>query len=337
MNSKPLISICIPTYNRCNYLQKSIESIISQAEFKDGKVEIVISDNASTDNTQFVVQKYTSKYKNIRYFRNSENISIKNFPLALSRGNGLFRKLSNDTFLYCKNSLKKLCILIDKYSTNRKIIFLLNGNRKDIKEEIIYCNNFSRFTDVACSWTAWSGGFGIWENECDGLLDDTSGCELLLWQCKKIYSMVAQNGEAIIYNSRLLIVQEVINKDRTYGLYKVLYENLISILNEYLISGMISETVVDHVRKEQLYILTESIIRKEINTSNDILCKDEDLKKLVFCEIKNRFNFDEYMIFYEKKKKILLLKLNLKNILNKLGLLKAVKNVYQILQINYHH
>ena len=39
---KPLLSICIPTYNRCEYLKKSIETIISQKEFSDENVEIVI-------------------------------------------------------------------------------------------------------------------------------------------------------------------------------------------------------------------------------------------------------------------------------------------------------
>lgn len=50
--SLPLLSICIPTYNRSTYLRESIESIIHQSEFISGDVEIVISDNASTDNTE---------------------------------------------------------------------------------------------------------------------------------------------------------------------------------------------------------------------------------------------------------------------------------------------
>ena len=44
---KPLVSICIPTYNRVEQLKITMESIMAQPEFREGKVEIVISDNAS--------------------------------------------------------------------------------------------------------------------------------------------------------------------------------------------------------------------------------------------------------------------------------------------------
>ena len=62
---KPLLSICIPTYNRSKYLKNSIESIICQQEFLDGKVEIVISDNASEDDTPSAVKAYTDRYSNV--------------------------------------------------------------------------------------------------------------------------------------------------------------------------------------------------------------------------------------------------------------------------------
>ena len=48
---KPLVSICIPTYNRVEQLKITMESIMAQPEFREGKVEIVISDNASDDDT----------------------------------------------------------------------------------------------------------------------------------------------------------------------------------------------------------------------------------------------------------------------------------------------
>jgi abequosyltransferase len=48
---RPLLSICIPTYNRSQYLKQALETYVSNAAFDD-EVEIVISDNASTDNTE---------------------------------------------------------------------------------------------------------------------------------------------------------------------------------------------------------------------------------------------------------------------------------------------
>ena len=70
----PQLSICIPTYNRKVYLKQCIESIVNQKWFNKEDVEIVISDNASNDNTTDLIREYQNKYQNIRYFRNKKNI-----------------------------------------------------------------------------------------------------------------------------------------------------------------------------------------------------------------------------------------------------------------------
>ena len=88
MNNNPLFSICIPTYNRSNELKRCIESIISQDGFDDVNVEIIISDNCSTDNTDEVVKPYILKYKNIKYYRNKKNVTMENFPIVLSEATG---------------------------------------------------------------------------------------------------------------------------------------------------------------------------------------------------------------------------------------------------------
>lgn len=73
-NKKPILSICIPTWNRWYSLEHTLKSIIDQDEFISWDIEIVISDNASTDETEIEIWKLCKKYKNIKYFRNKENI-----------------------------------------------------------------------------------------------------------------------------------------------------------------------------------------------------------------------------------------------------------------------
>lgn len=80
ISTKPLLSICIPTYNRSAALDTCLFSICSQLTWDALKIEIIISDNASTDNTKSIVTKWQSKFSNIRYYCNDENIGgIKNF------------------------------------------------------------------------------------------------------------------------------------------------------------------------------------------------------------------------------------------------------------------
>ena len=81
----PVLSICIPTYNRGYVIKKTIDSVCSQPEFNNWKVELIVSDNASTDNTEQIVKDFQKKYNNIKYFRNSSNIwAMKNILKSYS-------------------------------------------------------------------------------------------------------------------------------------------------------------------------------------------------------------------------------------------------------------
>jgi len=53
-----LLSICIPTCNRSRLLHESLTSILNSAKGYEDKIEIVISDNVSTDDTGSVVARF---------------------------------------------------------------------------------------------------------------------------------------------------------------------------------------------------------------------------------------------------------------------------------------
>lgn len=64
--TKPLLSICIATYNRAGYIGETLESIIPQIT---DEVEIVVVDGASTDDTSNVVKNYVEVCKQINYIQ----------------------------------------------------------------------------------------------------------------------------------------------------------------------------------------------------------------------------------------------------------------------------
>ena len=65
----PKVSIVIPTYNRADYLNECLESIINQ---NYPNLEIIVSDDNSTDNTFEVVKKFQKKYPFIKYVKNNK-------------------------------------------------------------------------------------------------------------------------------------------------------------------------------------------------------------------------------------------------------------------------
>jgi glycosyltransferase involved in cell wall biosynthesis len=72
----PLLSICIPTRNRAETLRLALRNVVSEAAPLAGRVEVVVSDNASTDHTAAVLAEQGAQVRwqvrpeNIGYFRN---------------------------------------------------------------------------------------------------------------------------------------------------------------------------------------------------------------------------------------------------------------------------
>ncbi len=92
MNKKPLLSIAIPTYNNANHLGELLDSIIKSAQNFTDRIEVVILNDGSTDNTIELVNQYLKKY---HFFKLT---SQKNVGLGGSRNNLL--KLIKGRYLW---------------------------------------------------------------------------------------------------------------------------------------------------------------------------------------------------------------------------------------------
>jgi glycosyltransferase involved in cell wall biosynthesis len=311
--NKPLLSICIPTYNRASYLKKSIESIISQKEFIDEKVEIIISDNASSDDTQSVVACYTSKYKNIHYFKNEKNVRDQNFPIVLSEGNGLLRRLSNDTSIYKPDALYQICKVIENNLQDRPYIFWAEGCGK-IKEQLKFFNFRDGITDVSFYITAISC-FSVWENECIDIKNDISGCELSLWQVRKSLEIMHKADKVLVFNEKTLNIQPVKNKDISYGLFKVFYNNYFYLLSPYFQNASLVESDREYLEKDLLYnFFTNWCVNWELNNKKFCYSKTENLKDAIESQYKNKPYWEKYCHYYKRK----YFKQKIKNIVKKI-------------------
>ena len=128
--TKPILSICIPTYNRASYLQATLDSIVAQPIFqRTSDIEIVISDNCSTDATQDVVAVYKKKFPDkLFYHRTEKNIGFDNFREVLSVAHGKFRKLNNDTLVHRRGSLDMMVNVVKDCERNGEIPFFQTGS-----------------------------------------------------------------------------------------------------------------------------------------------------------------------------------------------------------------
>lgn len=71
----PLLSICIPTYNRATLLDVCLASILPQVQRWGETVEVIISDDASSDGTEVLLDRYAEQY-HFRRHRRKENAGL---------------------------------------------------------------------------------------------------------------------------------------------------------------------------------------------------------------------------------------------------------------------
>lgn len=84
--SPPRVSIGLPVYNGADYLREALDSLLAQT-FTD--LEVIICDNASTDETEVICKEYASRDERVRYERQPTNLGAAanyNRCFALARG-----------------------------------------------------------------------------------------------------------------------------------------------------------------------------------------------------------------------------------------------------------
>lgn len=249
----PILSICIPTYNRAAHLKATLDSIVAQREFCDGNdVEIVISDNCSSDDTCETAQAYVSKYPGkIVYHRNDTNIFTANCERVMSLGNGEFLKLHNDTaLLHDRESIAKMLEIIQKARAQNALPFFLNGCCK-AKDEFLV-TSLDEFIRETKYWGTWICAFGLWRKDFTGvseMMRETS--KTLLSQSWVLLNAIAQGRKVLISNAHLFDVAPV-SKKGGYNVAEVFGFNYNALLKELHDRGKLSPSVYKTAKRDIL-------------------------------------------------------------------------------------
>src|SRR5690349_17462512 len=103
----PVLTIAIPTFNRANYLEMNLGRLVDECScIAPGTIEIIVSDNHSTDTTPEVVARAIERGLPIRYLRNAMDIgSDANIAQCFNEATGHYVQIMGDDDLYAKGRL----------------------------------------------------------------------------------------------------------------------------------------------------------------------------------------------------------------------------------------
>ncbi|HUV42511.1 MAG TPA: glycosyltransferase [Patescibacteria group bacterium] len=137
-NKKPMVSVIIATYNRAQWLKKSIQSILNQT-YQD--FELIVVDDHSTDETPQVVKSF--KDQRIKYFQQTKTFPIKSQGAAAARNIGLKKAkgdliaFNDDDDLWKKQKLAKQVKALAKADKKTGVVYTRIRRISDKEKKLI--------------------------------------------------------------------------------------------------------------------------------------------------------------------------------------------------------
>lgn len=148
--TRKLFSICIPAYNRAQYLAALLDSICAQ-EFRD--FEIVICEDMSPERKQIaaIVREYQLRYpKMLRYFENDENLGYDgNIRNLVQKSLGEFCFFMGNDDIMCEGALENAASVIRRYPNVGVVLksyAWFNEKPENVNQEVRWFNEEKEFS-----------------------------------------------------------------------------------------------------------------------------------------------------------------------------------------------
>lgn len=122
-SERPLVSITMCTYNGEKYLHQQIGSVLTQTY---QNIELIIVDDASSDNTVKILEDYKRKDNRIRFYANEKNIGYnKNFEKAFGLANGNYIAPCDQDDIWAPSKIETM---MKEWPKDSLFVYSLSGN-----------------------------------------------------------------------------------------------------------------------------------------------------------------------------------------------------------------
>ncbi|WP_270170787.1 glycosyltransferase [Paenibacillus sp. SYP-B4298] len=240
---QPLMSICIPTYNRAGDLSRCLASIYDQIGDTE-LIEVVVSDNASTDGTSEILKHFAARYSNFRYVRNEVNVGADaNIMSVVAKGRGTFLKIQGDDDFFLPGTVLPLLNVLYQHRECAVIhIDLIHPSG-----EVVVGNGMDDYLARTSIYSSFISSTILrrkeWEQIEEKSLFLSSSFNQIYWQ----YAILEQHPQfCIVHRS---IFSYAGNDNANYDFGEVFIDGYQRILQHFVGKGLAPESVREDKRK----------------------------------------------------------------------------------------
>lgn len=138
------LSICIPVYNGAETIADLVDSVF--ANLKKYKVEIVMVNDGSADNSEMVCEKIVKKRKNVKFISLRKNFGEHNAVMcSLNYATGDYMAIIDDDF---QNSPEEIMKLVEEAKKGYDVVY----SKYMVKKHHWFRNLGSKFNDLVATW-----------------------------------------------------------------------------------------------------------------------------------------------------------------------------------------
>jgi glycosyltransferase involved in cell wall biosynthesis len=254
---KPLLSLCIPTFKRLEYLEKTVESITCQDEFiHSGQVELIISDNGSNDGTESYLRELCEMYPDkiiINNFDTNQGPFL-NFLKAFSLAKGEFLKLNNDTQLHNPGSLRFMLDKLMEFKEEKNTIILFSHLKQHESLVSKYDNLDSLMKDFSF-WITWAVPFGLRREQFNLVRHLFESEDLDFFRHVRVaFNLVIQYSQLVRICAKEDIYRPVEAKGKGgYDLVDAFVVEYLNLIADLYDQGLITHTTLKNERRNLIF------------------------------------------------------------------------------------
>ncbi len=205
----PHVSVGVPVFNGERYLEEALVSLLSQTH---EDLDVVVSDNASTDRTEEIVRSFAARDQRVKYFRNPTNIGVQN------NFNRVFRLCEGEYFKWaayddlCAPTFVERCVEVLERDPTAVMAFTrcvdIDQDGKPIGShgygvDLTSPKAYERFGRIMCHPGGWTAMYGVIRRSMlarTGLLRNYIGSDRALFAELHLYGRSYELGEELFFS-----------------------------------------------------------------------------------------------------------------------------------------
>lgn len=245
MNKQPVLSICVPIYNRLSYLERMLSRFMEDKDLFGDKVHLFISDNCSRDNLTGCCEKYQCEGLLFEYNRNDDNLGAdRNFEICFQHSQGRYTWLLGSDDIPVSGFIRKIisCLECHEYG-------LFHLGMKKMHTSLTEYNDNNEMAVAVNYWITFMSA-NIIRTEILYDLDIMKYRNTNLIQVPVfLYACLLSEKNAIYYDGHPFEKGTDSRNNGGYHLFRVFISNLFRIYEMFVKKGLLSEESFYKIKK----------------------------------------------------------------------------------------